>query len=130
MAETVQTFPDQFAILITMTWGDRQIDVRFTWRERQGSWYIDLFEDDGTPIVFGRRLSANGTPVSGFGFEGDELPRDRQLFIAGPRDPYPQFDLGTDFANELALVLATQAEVDAAKAAEAPPTFTTQVFLT
>lgn len=129
MAETVQTFPDQFSITVQMTWGDRQVSMRTIWRRRPGAWYIDLFEADGTPIVFGRRMSPSFSPTNGFGFEGDQLPRDRQLFTVGPNDPYLQSALGTVLETDLLPLLVTDEEVAAAVAAEASPTFTTEIFL-
>ena len=130
MGDTFQTFPENFAHTVTVTWGDRQIEVRLVWRERAGAWYIDLFESDGTVFARGRRLSASGAPATGFGFEGTELPRDRPMIDVSPSDPDEQLDLGTSFETSLIALIFTEEELANAKTANAPTSYTTQVFLT
>jgi hypothetical protein len=124
MAITFQLFPSQAQDTSTQSWVDRQIRMRLTWRERTGAWYVDLFELDDTPIVFGRRISPSFFPLLGLGFEGESLPRDQVLFVAGPTDPYERDTL----ADTLVVSLVSQSEID--EFLTDPETFTTFVELT
>lgn len=101
MAVQFQVFADLSAGTTTQTWDDRQIQVRTTFRERTGAWYIDLFELDGTPIVFGRRVSPIFMPLFGLGFEGESLPRGQTLLALGPDDPYLKAALNVTLVLEL-----------------------------
>lgn len=94
MADQFVLFPDLPQFTETTTWGDRQVQLRLTFRSRTASWYLDIFELDSTPIVFGRRVSPRFAPLLGLGFGGEQLPRDRELFTDGPTDPYARSDLG------------------------------------
>jgi hypothetical protein len=120
MAERFNLFPDLPQHTITTTWGDKQVRLRLTFRDRTSSWYLDIFELDDTPIVLGRRVSPKFAPLLGLGLGGEgvgTLPRDRELVVDGPADPYPRRDLG----EVVQLILLTDAEVAAAQAAN-PPT--------
>lgn len=108
MAVKFQLFPDLPQGTTTQTWDDRQIQIRTTFRERTGSWYMDLFELDGTPIVFGRRVSPSFIPLLGLGFEGESLPRGQTLLVVGPDDPY----LVGDLSDTLEALLLTDAEIE------------------
>lgn len=119
-----QVFADLSAGTTTQTWADRQIQIRTTFRERTGAWYMDLFELDGTPIVFGRRVSPNFVPLLGLGFEGEQLPRGQTLLVVGPADPYVKANLN----DTLELLLLSAEEVDALRGD--PTTFETFVELT
>ncbi len=113
MADQYTLFPDLPQHTITTTWGDRQVKIRLTFRDRMSSWYLDIFELDDTPIVFGRRVSPQFAPLLGLAFGGEQLPRDRELLIDGPSDPYERSELG----EIVSLILVSDAEL----AAIAPP---------
>ena len=108
MGVQFQVFADLTAGTTTQTWDDRQIQIRTTFRERTGAWYMDLFELDGTPIVFGRRVSPGFAPLLGLGLEGVQLPRGPALVILGADDPYLRAALG----DTLTLLLLSAEEVD------------------
>lgn len=87
--------------------------LRFTWRARTASWYVDLFGADGvTAIVMGRRMSPQWAPHAGLVLA--DLPPGL-LFVRG-KDGFERDDLATD--NLRAVFFAT-AEVEAAAPAAA-----------
>jgi hypothetical protein len=109
---------------MTVSWGARQLRVRQTWRERTGSWYLDVYDlgdetgdptSTGDPIVLGRRISPRFPPLLGLVPEG--LPLDPIPVIdAGiGSDPYQRSDLG----EAVRLLLVTREEIDEAAAAAA-----------
>lgn len=64
-----------------------QYEVRLVWRARTGSWYLDLRDEQGEPIVLGRRLSPSWSPALGV-TEGPP-----GTFYVFGRDPYDRFEL-------------------------------------
>jgi hypothetical protein len=82
-----------------------QYRVRFIYRERTASWYLDLWDQDGTLLLAGRRLSPNWSPqarITG-GPPG--------LLVAFGPDPYAR--------DDVELWYFTAAELAAAKPAAA-----------
>lgn len=91
--------------------------LRFTWRDRTASWYIDLFESDGvTAIVLGKRLSPGWAPYAGLVIE--TLP-DGLIYVRGT-DDFERADLAT---NDLRAVFLSSAEIGAAAPAPAAPRY-------
>jgi len=95
--EQIAAFPNEPQHPMTVTWGDRQVRLRFTWRNRTRSWYLDIFELDdgeetGDAIVRGRRISPQWFPLIGLRPVG--LPQDPILIVDGGPDPYLRSDLG------------------------------------
>lgn len=97
MASRLPTFPTVPSHRYTVTLGDARYQVRFTWRTRTQAWYLDLFEQDGTAIALGRRVSPGSDPLASL------LPPAKpsgELFIGGALDPYRQLDLGDEVTVE------------------------------
>lgn len=111
MAERFQFFPENPSNTSIQTWGDRQVRLRMTYRERMSAWYMDLFDADGVALAVGRRVSPSYAPLLGLGLEGFNLPRGRFLIFVGPVDPYAKEAL----SDTLDGILLTQEEVDAAQ---------------
>lgn len=94
----IAAFPDEPQHFMTIAWGDRQVRLSFTWRNRTGSWYLDVFELDdtevGAAIVRGRRVSPRWAPLAGLRSVG--LPQSPVLVIDGGvgSDPFPRSELG------------------------------------
>lgn len=106
MAEAIAAFQELPQHTQTFVWGEKQVRLRLTYRERTGSWYLDIFElDDTTLIIGGRRISPRWAPLFGQAL-GDALARDRRLFIVGAPggDPYPRADLTQEGPVQLLLV--------------------------
>lgn len=80
-------------------------EVRLTYRERTGSWYLDLWDPLGAPLLLGRRLSPNWSPQGGVITDGPP-----GLLAVFGRDPYER--------DEIELWYFTEAELAAAKLAE------------
>lgn len=68
-----------------------QYRLRFVWRRRTRSWYLDISLLDGTRVVAGRRLSPGYGPLY-----GTRLPNAPPgfLYVRGV-DPYERAELGT-----------------------------------
>lgn len=77
--QTVVLLPEQFV-------------VRLVFRQRTGAWYMDLSTVDGVPLVLGRRLSVDWSPLLGLVIEDAPVGL---WFVRGP-DRYVREDLGTD----------------------------------
>ena len=120
MARQLQAFPDQPQDTQTITLGEGdsklQFRVRFTWRVRTASWYMDIWKLDGTAIALGRRLSPGWGPLLGLSLDGAP---DGHLYVSGP-DEYRRDML----SQSLQVRFYTQAEVDAAA-----PTTSTETTL-
>ena len=94
MPEILASYPSLPCFTQTVTLGDTQYQVRLTWYDRLGAWYMDLLEHDGTPIAGGRRLSSQVSPLGLL--LPPEAPADGQFFVRGGGDPYERDWLGTD----------------------------------
>lgn len=125
MADRFTFFPQQPQDTSTQPWGDQQVLIRTTYRERTSAWYMDILTIEEAPLALGRRISPQFAPLLGLGLEGEGLPRDRYLVVDGPIDPY----LKKDLSDTLIAILLTQAEVDAAAAEAEVGTFSTTVIL-
>ena len=121
MADQVAVFPEHPQHIQTLTWGDTQVRVRFTWRQRTAAWYMDVFEPaDGTvpgaifgdPIVTGRRISPRWAPMIGLSVEGLPLIGEVLAVVDAPvgGDPY----LRSDFGDLVRLLLVPESEIPAA----------------
>lgn len=69
--------------------------IKLTFRARTNSWYFDLYEEDGTPIVLGKRLSVGWDPTYGLASIGPDL---KGLFYVKGNDDYDRFDLGQNLS--------------------------------
>jgi hypothetical protein len=143
MADQVAVFPDLPQHTQTLTWGDRQVRLRFTYRQRLGSWYLDIFETAGPaeagvvgalgpPIVLGRRISARWAPLLGLAPEG--LPLSREVFAvvdgAVRSEPYRRSDFGASTEQgTLRMILLDEEEIDAVADLITDPTATLIVVL-
>lgn len=80
--------------------------IDLTWRQRQRSWYIDIYDQDEQPIAVGRRIDAGWPPLSGS--QNPDLPSGA-LLARGPSD-YRRVDLG----DELRLIYVRENELRSA----------------
>lgn len=106
MTVAIEVFNEIPQITQTIVWGETQVRVRLTFRERVGSWYVDIFEQDGTtPIILGRRVSPRWAPVEAYGL-ADRLSRTVVFVVDGPTgsDPYDRTEVQTDGPVRLLLV--------------------------
>jgi hypothetical protein len=87
MPERLPIYADFPAHSYTIALDGTQYGVRLVYRARTASWYLDLFDELGTPIALGRRLSPGSSPTSGIlgGPPG-------KLVAFGP-DPYEKTDV-------------------------------------
>lgn len=106
-----------------VTWGDRQLRVTLTWRDRPGGWYLDLHDEAagpgvdgrGVPVVLGRRVSPGASPLAGLAL-GDATSRNALVVVDGP-DPYQRVDLDPSAGVAgVRILLVTPDEVAAAQA--------------
>jgi len=102
----IAAFPDEPQHLMTIAWGDRQVRVRLTWRNRTASWYLDVFElgdgeQTGAALVRGRRVSPRWAPLAGLRVVG--LPQSPILVVdaAVRSDPFSRSELGRSVRNVL-----------------------------
>lgn len=78
---------------LTMQLGPTKLRLRMTYRERTASWYLDIYELNGTPLLLGRRLTPTWSPL----YNNALIPNliDGYLYVRGS-EGYRQKDLGTD----------------------------------
>lgn len=105
MARTLNTFPLIPSHTQTVKLGGTVFRLRLTWRDRNEAWYVDLFERDGTPIRYGKRLSAEWVPLN----EVMNPREDGMIYVVGPGN-YDRDDLG----DTLTLEYLSPAELNAA----------------
>jgi len=84
------TFADQPEHEIVAELSGVQFRLRFVWRPRLSSWYLDVRELDGTAVALGRRLSPGFGPLAGLSLPAGPTG---VLYVEGP-EPYRQTDLG------------------------------------
>jgi hypothetical protein len=89
--QEIHTFPQFSQFDLTMQLGPTKLNLRMTYRERTKSWYLDIYEINGTPVVLGRRLSANWSPIIGYAAIPGLI--DGVLYVPGI-EGYEQEDLG------------------------------------
>lgn len=106
-------FPDLPQHTMTVPIGGVLYVATFTWRERLGSWYLDLRSQDGTDLVRGRRLTPGWGPLLGLLIPGAP---EGLLWVRGP-DAFAQADLGGEL---LLLHYAADELPQAASDPEAP----------
>lgn len=111
MGSILSAQPSRPAALQTVTLGDQQFRVRFTWRRRCAAWYMDLYTLDETPLAMGRRVSAGASPL--WGLVLDEALAPDGYFVVRGLDGYQREDLGTS----LTVAFYTTAELAAARVA-------------
>ena len=96
MPRQLPTFPEQPALIYTITLDGVRYRIRWTWRKRQSAWYVDLYTQDGTAVAKGRRVSGRFSPLSGIRM-ANQPPG--QLLILG--DVRERHDLGTEDGRPL-----------------------------
>lgn len=82
--ERITTFYDQPQHRQTVTLDGTEYQIRLTYRRRLASWYMDLYDAEGTAIALGRRLSPGWSPINGVIAEGGPPG----LFLVKGVDPY------------------------------------------
>ena len=90
MGRILSTTPSAPCAMQTVTLGATQFRVRFTWRERTASWYLDLYDAAEEPLALGRRLSPGWGPLIGLSVPDGPAGF---LFVRGP-EPYVREQLG------------------------------------
>ena len=91
MISEIHTFPQFSQFTITMVLGPTKLTLRMTYRERTLSWYLDIYELNGTPLLLGRRLSANWIPMYGYAYL---LGLIEGVLVVRGLEGYEQKDLG------------------------------------
>ena len=86
MPERIPIFSDQPAHTYTLALDGVHYEFRLVYRDRTASWYLDLYDEQGSALILGRRISpgasqnfgliSNGPPGVLFAFGADPYPRD------------------------------------------------------
>lgn len=108
----IQGFPEISSHIQTVVLSTRKFRIRFTYRDRTLSWYMDLRTVDGVAIALGRRLSPFWGPILQHTIENEP---DGILLVQGT-DGYAKADLG----DTLNLIFIPDAEVPAATSTDLP----------
>lgn len=65
-------FPDLTASIQDVELGNRVWTLEIYYRPRLRSWYVDITDEDGVPLVLNRRLSGETLPTNGrLDFDGE-----------------------------------------------------------
>lgn len=67
----------------TITLGGRQLRFTIYWNPTDGYWYIDLTQQDGTPLLYGRRIVTGGFDL----LANSGLYLDGVLTVQGSAEP-------------------------------------------
>lgn len=94
-----------------VTLSGAEFSLRFTFRDRTSSWYLDLFDVDGNPLALGRRLSPSYSPLLGVAV--DRGPSGL-LYVEGA-DPYERDGIRLFYVTDL------EADTDLAVSATVDP---------
>lgn len=71
----------------TVALGGVLFRVRATYKNRLGSWYIDVEKQDGTPVLMGRRVTPGWLLNAGHHPDGEPAGA---LIVSDVADPYPR----------------------------------------
>ena len=89
-----------------MTLDNVEVVIRLRYNDRQAAWYLDMYDADEVPIVFGRRLSVGWFPLHGHGI--DRRPAGEFYVAHGPELIYvPVSELPALIASTLRVVEAS-----------------------
>lgn len=88
--------------------GDEYV-VRFQWRDRPRSWYVDVRRPDGTEVALGRRVAANAIIVPDMDRDLADSPGGGVLYGFG-KDHYAREDLGKE--GGIRVIFFTRQEFD------------------
>lgn len=64
-AQILPAFPDHAQFDMDLTLGARKWTFVFTWRERLGHWYADVYDDNRDAVVRGRMVTPLSNIVGG-----------------------------------------------------------------
>jgi len=90
MPKRIQGFPEVSSHTQAVVLSVTKYRVRFTYRDRTASWYMDLRKLDGTAIALGRRLTPDWGPIIGFTIADEP----EGILIVSGTDGYAKADLG------------------------------------
>jgi len=108
MVDILAAYPSLPSFTQTVVLGSVQYQVRSTWYDRMGAWYVDLLTADGVQVAGGRRVSPGSMPL--LQLLPVDAPEDGVLYVRGGGDPYEREWLGAD----VLLQWFTDAEIAAA----------------
>ena len=89
----VPGFPDLPSHRMRVTLGARTYGLRFTFRARTASWYVDIYDADGEPLILGQRMSPRWSPLAGYNIDAAPDSDGQGVIVIGP-DPYDRAMLG------------------------------------
>lgn len=89
----VPGFPDLPSHRMRIALGGRTYGLRFTFRARTASWYVDLFDADGGAMLLGQRVSPGWSPLAGYNLDAAPDSDGQGVIVIGP-DPYDRAMLG------------------------------------
>ena len=91
--QTLHGFPQFSAFVFRMELNGIRLQFRMTFRERTKSWYLDMFESNGDPLMLGKRLSPFWSPT--FGAARISGLIEGSIFVRG-NEGYKQEDLSRE----------------------------------
>ena len=106
----IQGFPEVSSHIQTVVLAIRKYRIRFTYRDRTRSWYMDLRTIDDVALALGRRLSPFWGPI----LEHTIANEPEGLLIVQGTDGFAKADLG----DTLNLIFIPDAEIPAATTTE------------
>lgn len=98
------TFPDFPSHTMKVDIDGERLTYRRVYRPRMKGWYVDIFDQDGDPILLGARLSP-GTTIGGSASVG--VP----VYVLGP-SPYRRDQLGDELREYVLDDVSAEGDVD------------------
>ncbi|MFU8802627.1 MAG: phage baseplate plug protein [Bradymonadaceae bacterium] len=92
--EQLRAFPNLPNHTMTVRLGGITFRYRRTYRPRLRAWYVDIFNQDGNPVLIGRRINPEWSLQGSLPVE--EIPG--IIFVRGP-EGYTREELGRDLVE-------------------------------
>ena len=114
MAVVIPTFQTLASYRERVQLDGERFELLFRWNACAQSWFLDIFDDEGTPIVFGRRCVVDARLTGQHKHRTDIPPGELMAFDTTQRKLDPGL---SDFGTRVLMLYHTQQELEEAEGA-------------
>jgi hypothetical protein len=101
--EILPFFSDSYKFTYTASIERTNRIFNFYWNERCSCWYMDVLQEDSTPILLGIRLVANYPIAADYSLQNSGLTGYFLIIPRGEKNPQSIFDSYTSLAEQYIL---------------------------